>query len=123
MAGRPSLASTYTGVEASLKVATDALSDNKPIDGLLGRPSSCMHAWVHHWDEHIPGSAYSLQKFRLQMYQRLFKIACLQCILQRKFCEYIASCLPKRLQSLHLKQPSESYNFVLCCQAFRKEQP
>lgn len=44
VAGRPSLASTYTGVEASLKVATDALSEHQPIDGLLGRHSSCMHA-------------------------------------------------------------------------------
>lgn len=46
VAGRPSLASTYTGVEASLKVATDALSEHQPIDGFLGRHNSCMHAWA-----------------------------------------------------------------------------
>lgn len=36
VAGRPSLASTYTGVEASLQLATNALSQHQPIDGVLG---------------------------------------------------------------------------------------
>ena len=81
MAGRSSLASTYTGVEASLKLAADALSDNHPIDGLLGRFSSCVHAWGH---VHIPGLASPLEMYRPQNCQWPFKIACLQCVLRRK---------------------------------------
>jgi hypothetical protein len=36
VAGRPSLASSYTGVEASLHLAEQAISEHKPIDGFLG---------------------------------------------------------------------------------------
>ncbi len=36
IAGRPSLASSYTGVEASLHLAEQAILEHKPIDGFLG---------------------------------------------------------------------------------------
>ena len=36
VAGRPSLASAYTGVETSLWIATAALAEHEPIDGFLG---------------------------------------------------------------------------------------
>ncbi len=36
VAGRPSLASSYTGVEESLQAAAQAIAENEPIDGLLG---------------------------------------------------------------------------------------
>ncbi|DBA79095.1 TPA: Ovarian cancer-associated protein 2 [Trebouxia sp. C0004] len=36
LAGRPSLASSYTGVEASLQLAEQAIFEHKPIDGFLG---------------------------------------------------------------------------------------
>ena len=36
VAGRPSLASHYTGVEASMQSALSAIAEHQPIDGFLG---------------------------------------------------------------------------------------
>lgn len=36
VAGRPSLASSYTGVEGSLQAAAEAMAEHEPVDGFLG---------------------------------------------------------------------------------------
>ena len=40
VAGRPSLASSYTGVEDSLQLAAKAITEHQPLDGFLGTEGS-----------------------------------------------------------------------------------
>lgn len=40
VAGRPSLASLYTGVEDSLQLAAKAIAEHQPLDGFLGTTGS-----------------------------------------------------------------------------------